>query len=93
MDSKPLVAGNKYLLQVQSRRVRCVVKEINFKLDVNTLEKHENISEAALNDVVHVTRKTASPIVYDNYISLRANGGAILIDETAHTTVAGCMLN
>lgn len=93
MDNKPLVAGNKYLLQVQSRRVRCVVKEINFKLDVNTLEKHENISEAALNDVVHVTIKTASPIVYDNYLSLRANGGAILIDETAHTTVAGCMLN
>ncbi len=92
MDNKPLTAGNKYLLQVQSRRVRCVVKEINYKLDVNTLEKHENISQASLNDVVHVTIKTASPIVYDNYNALRANGGAILIDETAHTTVAGCML-
>lgn len=93
MDNKPLTAGGKYLLQVQSRRVRCIVKQINFKLDVNTLEKQEGIEKASLNDVVHVTIKTASPIVYDTYASLRANGGAILIDETANTTVAGLMLS
>ncbi|WP_207421718.1 sulfate adenylyltransferase subunit 1 [Desertivirga brevis] len=92
MDSRPMVTGNKYLLQVQSKRVRCIIKEINYKLDVNTLEKIENVDQVGLNDVVHVTLKTASPVVFDSYNSLRANGGAILIDETAHTTVAGCML-
>lgn len=93
MDNKPLVKGNKYLLQVQSKRVRCVIKEINYKIDVNTLEKHEQFDQVGLNDVVHVLIKTASPIAYDSYNILRANGGAILIDETAHTTVAGCMLS
>ncbi|WP_069660037.1 sulfate adenylyltransferase subunit 1 [Arcticibacter eurypsychrophilus] len=93
MDTKPLVVGNKYLLQVQSKRVRCVIKEINYKLDVNTLVKHEQFDPVGLNDVVHVLIKTASPIAYDSYNTLRANGGAILIDETAHTTVAGCMLS
>jgi len=93
MDTRPLVAGNKYLLQVHSKRVRCIVKEINFKLDVNTLEKIYDSNEASLNDVVHITIKAASPIVFDSYASLRSNGGAILIDETAHTTVAGCMLH
>lgn len=92
MDTRPLVKGNKYLLQVQSKRVRCVIKEINYKIDVNTLERHEDFDQVVLNDVVNVTIKTASPIAYDSYNSLRANGGAILIDETAHTTVAGCML-
>ena len=92
MDSRPLVKGNKYLLQVQSKRVRCVIKEINYKIDVNTLERHEDFDQVSLNDVVNVTIKTASPIAYDRYNTLRANGGAILIDETAHTTVAGCML-
>lgn len=92
MDNRPLVKGNKYLLQVQSKRVRCVIKEINYKIDVNTLERHENFDQVVLNDVVNVTIKTASPIAYDSYNTLRANGGAILIDETAHTTVAGCML-
>ncbi|WP_207533497.1 sulfate adenylyltransferase subunit 1 [Desertivirga arenae] len=92
MDTRPMVTGNKYLLQVQSKRVRCIIKEINYKLDVNTLEKIENVDQVGLNDVVHVTLKTASSVVFDSYNSLRANGGAILIDETAHTTVAGCML-
>lgn len=92
MDSKPLSRGNKYILQVQSKRVRCVVKEISYGLDVNTLERIEEMERVKLNDVVRIVLKTASPIVYDSYSSLRANGGAILIDETAHTTVAGCML-
>ncbi|MGV3508221.1 MAG: sulfate adenylyltransferase subunit 1 [Sphingobacteriaceae bacterium] len=92
MDSKPLTPGNKYLLQVHGKVVRCVVKEINYKLDVNTLVKHDNISQAGLNDIVNITIKTASPVVFDTYESLRANGGAILIDETAFNTVAGCML-
>ena len=92
MDSKPLTPGNKYLLQVHGKVVRCVVKEINYKLDVNTLVKHDNIGQAGLNDIVNITIKTASPVVFDTYESLRANGGAILIDETAFNTVAGCML-
>ncbi|MXV49776.1 GTP-binding protein [Pedobacter sp. HMF7647] len=93
MDSRPLVAGNKYLLQVQSKTVRCVVRDIHYKLDVNSLEKLTDVQQVSLNDVVQVTIKTASPIVFDSYESLRANGGAILIDETAFTTVAGCMLH
>ena len=92
MDNIPLVAGNKYLIQLHSKVVRCVVKEINYKLDVNTLEKLSDVHQATLNDIVHVTIKTASSIVFDGYNALRVNGGAILIDETRYTTVAGCML-
>ena len=39
MDNKPLIQGNKYMLQINSRVVRSIVKEIEYKLDVNTLEK------------------------------------------------------
>ncbi|MBE7178083.1 MAG: 50S ribosome-binding GTPase [Mucilaginibacter polytrichastri] len=91
MDNRPLVPGNKYLLQVQSKVVRCVVREIHHKLDVQTLEKHP-AHEAGLNDIVQVELKTATPVVYDEYNDLRAGGGAILIDETSFNTVAGCML-
>jgi sulfate adenylyltransferase subunit 1 len=92
MDNIPLTPGNKYLLQLHSKIVRCVVKEIHHKLDVNTLEKVTGIQQATLNDIVKVTIKTASPVVFDNYNTLRVNGGAILIDETRYSTVAGCML-
>ncbi len=92
MDNKPLVAGNKYLLQINSRRVRSSVKEIEFKLDVNTLEKNYDPAQASLNDIVKAKIKAASPIPFDSYKELRANGGAILIDETSNVTVAACMI-
>ncbi|MFI5124799.1 MAG: sulfate adenylyltransferase subunit 1 [Chitinophagales bacterium] len=92
MDSKPLRAGNKYLLQHNSRRVKSVVREIEFKLDVNSLEKQEGIEKADLNDIVRAKIKTASPLAYDLYKDLRANGGLILIDETSNVTVGACMI-
>jgi sulfate adenylyltransferase subunit 1 len=92
MDTKPLVNGNKYLLQLNSRTVRSVIKEIEFKLDVNTLQKKFAPSSVELNDVIKATIKTASPLPYDSYKELRENGGAILIDETSFVTVAACMI-
>lgn len=92
MDSKPLIPGNKYLLQINSRLVRAAVREIAYRLDVNTLQQEANPQQAMLNDVIRVTIKTASPVSYDAYRDLRENGGAILIDETSHVTVGACMI-
>jgi sulfate adenylyltransferase subunit 1 len=92
MDSKPLLIGNKYSLQINSRVVRAVVKEVLYKLDVNTLEKEYHPETTGLNDIVRVKLKTASPVPYDAYAALPANGGGILIDETSHVTVGACMI-
>jgi sulfate adenylyltransferase subunit 1 len=92
MDSKPLQAGSKYLLQHNSRVVKAVVKDIEYKLDVNTLEKQPSPEQASLNDVIKVTMKTAEPIALDSYNTLPTNGGAILIDQTSYVTVGACML-
>ncbi len=92
MDSKPLVPGNKYMLQINSRVTRAVVREIEYRLDVNTLQKEYAPEKANLNDIFKATIKTASPIPYDSYKELRVNGGAILIDETSHVTVGACMI-
>ena len=91
MDNKPLVPGNKYLLQLNSRRVRSIVKEIEYKLDVNTLQKNLSPAHAELNDVIKATIKTATPLPHDSYAELRQNGGAILIDETSNVTVGARM--
>jgi sulfate adenylyltransferase subunit 1 len=92
MDSKPLQAGSKYLLQHNSRVVKAVIKDIEYKLDVNTLEKQPSPEHASLNDVIKVTMKTAEPIALDSYNMLPTNGGAILIDQTSYVTVGACML-
>ena len=92
MGNKPLIPGNKYLLQINSRVTRAVVKEIEYKLDVNSLLKEMSPAQAALNDIVKVKIKTATPIPFDSYRKLRVNGGAILIDETSNVTVGACMI-
>ncbi len=92
MDNKPLVPGNKYYLQLNSRLVRSIVREIEYKLNVNTLEKEYGPSSVGLNDIVKATIKTASEIPYDSYADLQANGGVILIDETSNVTVGACMI-
>lgn len=92
MDSKPLVAGNKYYLQLNSRLVRSVVREVGYKLNVNTLEKEYDPASVGLNDIVKVTIKTASEVAFDPYKKLQSNGGAILIDETSNVTVGACMI-
>jgi sulfate adenylyltransferase subunit 1 len=87
LDEKPLVKGNKYILQHNSRRVRASVKDIFYKLDVNTLEQIDVDGNVKLNEVVKVSIKTASPLVADAYADLPSNGAAILIDETSNSTV------
>jgi len=92
MGNKPLTEGNRYLLQINSRLVKSIVKEIEYKLDVNSLQKQYQPGTVALNDIVKATIKTASPVAFDAYKALRANGGAILIDETSNVTVGACMI-
>lgn len=92
MDTKPLIPGNKYYFQINSRVVRSVVKEIEYRLDVNTLQKDLQPSQAGLNDIIKAKIKTASPIAFDSYKKLQVNGSAILIDETSHVTVGACMI-
>ncbi len=92
MDEKPLQAGNKYLIQHNSRLVRSVIRQIEYKLDVNTLQQIPVENGVKLNEVVKAVLKTASPLVYDRYDKLSANGSAILIDETSNNTVAAVLL-
>jgi sulfate adenylyltransferase subunit 1 len=88
LDDKPLVTGNRYFLQHNSRIIKVVVKKVHYKLDVNTLQQQQLEESVKLNEVIKVSIKTASPVVFDSYEKLSANGSAILIDETSNSTVA-----
>lgn len=93
MSEKPLTVGKKYLFQINSLRVKSVVRDIEYQLNVNTLQKNYDAEQANLNDIVKVTIKTASPIPFDSFQKLKANGAAILIDENSNSTVGACMIS
>ena len=93
MDEKPLQPGNKYLLQHNSRLVKAIVRNIEYKLDVNTLQQQVPEGSVRLNEVAKATIKTASSLVYDSFARISANGSAVLIDETSNSTVAAVLIN
>lgn len=93
MDNKPLQQGNKYFIQHKSRLVKAIVREIEYKLDVNSLEQTEVTDGVKLNEVVKAKLKTASPLVFDSFEKLNGTGSAILVDETSNSTVAAVLFS
>lgn len=91
LGDKPLQNGNKYLLQHNNRSVRAVIKNLEYKIDVNSLDHIEDVQQVKLNEIVKASIKTAAPLVFDSYKKNRSNGAAILIDETSNATVAAVL--
>ncbi len=90
MDTRPLDAELTYLIQHNSTLTRCKISELIYKVDINTLEKH-NASAFALNDIGRVVIKTAAALAFDLYDDSRNNGSAILIDSRTNLTVGALM--
>ena len=93
MDKRELREGNKYLLQQRSRLVKAIVKEIEYKIDVNTLDQTEGVESVKLNEIAKIRLKMAAPLVYDAFQSNPPMGSAILIDETSNATVGAVMIS
>lgn len=92
LDHKALQPGNKYLIQHHSRQLKAVVKHVDYKINVNTLEKEASEGEIKLNEIAKVTIRTAQPLVFDDFVSNKKTGSAILVDETSNATVAACII-
>lgn len=92
LDKKELNEGNKYFIQHKSKILKTIVKEIDYKIDVNTLEKTEVTGSVKLNEVVKLRLKTASPLVFDSFEESKPTGNAILVDETSNSTVGAVMI-
>lgn len=92
LADKKLQAGGKYALKHTSKDVRCVVKDIHYKVNINTLEKTEDDKNIGLNDIARITLKTTAPIVIDKYSGNRNTGSIILIDEASNVTVGAGMI-
>ena len=92
MIDKPLQAGTKYVLKHTTRSVRALVKDVRYRLDVNTLHRDEAASTLTLNEIGRVTLRTTAPIMVDPYRRNRLTGSFILIDEATNTTAGAGMV-
>jgi sulfate adenylyltransferase subunit 1 len=91
MDTRELDTSATYFIQHQSKVTRCKIKEVLYKVNINTLEK-VNADTFGLNDIGRVEIKTADELAFDPYQINKRNGGAIIIDSRTNVTVGALML-
>ncbi|MBK7850058.1 MAG: sulfate adenylyltransferase subunit CysN [Bacteroidetes bacterium] len=92
LNEKKLEVGNRYLLKHTSREVRCMVKDIRYKIDINTLRRNEEDKIFGMNDIGRIQLRTTSPLFFDSYRRNRNTGSLILIDEATNETVGAGMI-
>jgi len=91
-DRSRLSSGSKYVIKQTTRTVRALVKDLHYRLDINTLHRHEDAADLSLNEIGRVTLRTTAPLFFDDYRRNRSTGSFILVDEHTNATVAGGMI-
>jgi sulfate adenylyltransferase subunit 1 len=89
MNERKLHLNHRYVLRHTTKTVRAIINEIDYRLNVNTLERESPVSEMQTNDIGQVRIKTLQPVVCDPYSANRQTGGFIIIDENNDTVAAG----
>jgi sulfate adenylyltransferase subunit 1 (EFTu-like GTPase family) len=93
MTERPLAVGDFLALKHTTRWVRAVVRDVRYRLDVNTLHRDESASTLGLNDVGRVSLRVTQPLYYDSYRRNRLTGSFILAAEDTNVTVGAGMLH
>ena len=91
-ESVSLKARDKLAIKHTTRTARALVKQVQYRLDVNTLHRHDDDHELALNEIGRVQLRTTQPLFFDEYRRNRTTGSFILIDEATNTTVGAGMI-
>lgn len=92
-DRSVMRPGQKLAIKHTTRWARALVKDIRYRLDINTLHRDEDATELGLNEIGRVMLRTTQPLFYDEYRRNRHTGSFILVDEATNITVAAGMIN
>ncbi len=92
LNAKKLVLGGKYSIRQTTKDVKCIIKDIRYKVDINTLHKLEDDLNIGLNEIGRILIRTTQPIFYDSYKKNRGTGSIIILDEDTNETVGAGMI-
>ena len=92
LNEKPLQVRGKYAIKHTSNDVRCIVKEVKYKVDINTLHRLEDDQEIKMNDIGRISIRTTKALFTDEYKRNRNTGSLIIIDEATNETVGAGMI-
>ncbi|MAX70031.1 MAG: sulfate adenylyltransferase [Flavobacteriaceae bacterium] len=92
MSSKPMHARTKVVIKHTTNECMAMVKELKYKIDINTLHRIEGIDKVEMNDIVRMSIRTAKPVFFDAYKKNRQTGSIIIIDEQTNETIGAGMI-
>jgi len=91
-ESSVLEAGRKLVVKHTTRTAKVVVRELQYRLDVNTLHRDETAERLGLNEIGRIQFRSQLPLFVDEYRRNRSTGSFILIDEVTNATVGAGMI-
>jgi bifunctional enzyme CysN/CysC len=91
-DGRPLTPGSRLIVKHTTKTVKAIVRDLHYRLDVNTLHRDETATQLVLNEIGRVTLRVTQPVFADPYNRNRLTGGLILIDEATSSTVGAAMI-
>ncbi len=91
-EAPPLTPGTRLAIKHTTRTARVMVKEIHYRLDINTLHRAEGVGSLSLNEIGRVTMRVTQPLFIDEYRRNRETGSFILVDEATNNTVGAGMV-
>tara|TARA_Y100000991_G_scaffold61032_1_gene45131 strand:+ start:1138 stop:2400 length:1263 start_codon:yes stop_codon:yes gene_type:complete len=92
MGEKPLLLKGKYAIKHTTKNVRCMVKEILYKVDINSLHRDTKDKIVNCNDIARIAIRVTKPLFVDKYNDNRTTGSLIIIDESTNNTVGAGMI-
>jgi sulfate adenylyltransferase subunit 1 len=92
LNQTPLRPDGRYLVRHTTRETKCLVKNIRYVLNINSLEEQTALKSVTMNDIACVELRTTQPLFFDSYASNRITGSLILIDEATNETVGAGMI-
>jgi sulfate adenylyltransferase subunit 1 len=91
-NAKPLQLKKKYYIRHTTNEAKCIVNDVVYKMDVNTLKRNADDAAIAMNDIARVKIRATKPLFFDSYKRNRITGSFVLIDEGTNETVAAGMI-
>ena len=92
MTDQPMVVGKKYTIRHTSNEARCIVKELHYRMDIESLHRDESAENLSLNEIGRISIRTTKPLFFDPYRQCRITGSFIIVDEQTNNTVGAAMI-
>jgi sulfate adenylyltransferase subunit 1 len=91
-NERPLKVGGKYIIRINSNESGCIIKSVNYRMNINNLEHDFENTAINMNDIADINIRTSKPIFFDSYKKNNITGSMIFIDEGTNETVAAGMI-